>query len=155
MKKFDRQKHSLKFVSNPGERFKKIYKGVVQEDGSIELVEDHVEDTWKNIQIEAVGASLPEIIARATAGDPNAFRAGTGFYGDVVDMPKTYAEILNTVNDGKAAFDKMPVEVRQKFNFSFEEWFATYGTESWFNNMGFGNPNNNGESAVKEEVKTE
>lgn len=155
MKKFDKLKHSLKFVSCPGNRFKTIYKGVVQDDGSIELVVDKVEDTWKNIQIEAVGASLPEIIARATAGDPTAFRQGEPFYGDVVDMPKTYAEILNTVNDGKAAFEKMPVDVRRNFNFSFEEWFATYGSDSWFSNMGFSNPNNNVKVEVKEEVKSE
>ena len=121
MKKFDRLKHSLQFVSNPGERFRKIYKGVLQEDGSIELVEDHVEDIWKDIQIEGVGASLPEIIARATAGDPTAFRQGEGFYGDIVDMPKTYAEILNTVNDGKAAFEKMGfyISIHSDFTSSF------------------------------------
>lgn len=155
MKKFDRLKHSLQFVSNPGERFKKKYKGVVLDDGRIDLVEDGVEDIWKNIQIEGVGASLPEIIARATAGDPTAFRQGTGFYGDIVDMPKTYAEILNTVNDGKAAFEKMPLEIRQKFNFSFEEWFSTYGSDSWFSNMGFANPDNNVKNEVNEEVKPE
>lgn len=155
MKKFDKQKHSLKFVSNPGNRFKPSYKGEVQDDGSIELVLDKIEDIWKNIQIEGVGASLPEIIARATAGDPTAFRQGQPFYGDVVDMPKTYAEILNTVNDGKAAFEKMPIDVRRNFNFSFEEWFATYGTENWFNNMGFGNPANSSQSGVNEEVKSE
>lgn len=155
MKKFDPVKHSRKFISNSGDRFKKKYKGVVQEDGSIELVEDGVEDIWKDIQIEGVGASLPEIIARATAGDPTAFRSGEGFYGDIVDMPKTYAEILNTVNDGKAAFEKMPVEIRRKFNFSFEEWFATYGTENWFSNMGYSNPGNNVKPELKEEVKAE
>lgn len=149
---FDRKKHSLMFVSNSGKRFKKRYKGVIQDDGSIELVEDGVDDIWKDIQIEGVGATLPEIVARATAGDPTAFRQGNGFYGDIVDMPKTYAEILNTVNDGKSAFEKMPLEVRQKFSFSFEEWFATYGSKDWFNKMGFV------EKAVeniKEETKTE
>ena len=155
MKKFDPVKHSNQFVSNPGDRFKKKYKGVVQEDGSIDLVEDGVEDIWKDIQIEGVGASLPEIIARATAGDPTAFRSGEGFFGDIVDMPKTYAEILNTVNDGKTAFEKLSLDVREKFHFSFEEWFATYGTESWFSNMGFSNSNNSIKNEVKSEVIAE
>lgn len=129
--------HSKKFVSCSGERFRKQFHGEVCEDGHIELVEDEPIDMWRHIQAEGVGASLPEIVARATAGDPTAFKQGESFYGDLVGMPTTYAEILNTVNDGKARFESLPVEVREKFDFSFEKWFATLGQTSWFDAMGF------------------
>lgn len=134
--KFDKLKHSLQFVSNPGSRFRDKYHGEVREDGSIELVFDGQEDVVKRIQADAIGADIPSIVARATAGDPTAFRHDSGFYGDVVGMPKTYAEILNTVNDGKAKFESLPVDVREKFDFSFEKWFATLGQKEWFESMG-------------------
>lgn len=134
--KFNRLNHSLKFVSNSGSRFRKLYHGVVQENGDIELVYDGVEDVKKKMEMDAVGTDLPTIIARATAGDPTAFRKDSGFFGDVVGMPKTYAEILNTVNDARTKFEKLPLDVRQKFDSSFEKWFATMGTESWYNAHG-------------------
>lgn len=132
--KFDRLKHSLKFVTNPGSRFKEQFHGVVRDDGRIELVSDGFIDIQKEIDQEAVGTSVPEIIARVTAGDPTAFRE-PGFYADIVGMPKTYAEILNTVNDAKRKFELLPVEIRDKFHSSFEEWFATFGTEKWLDGM--------------------
>lgn len=153
--KFDRLKHSLQFVSNAGSRFRPIYHGEVQDDGSIKLVYDGEEDVVKRIQADAVGADIPSIVARATAGDPTAFRKDVGFYGDVVGMPNTYAEILNTVNDGKAKFESLPVDVREKFDFSFEKWFATLGQKAWFENMGMMPEVEKVEHVVESEVKAE
>lgn len=150
--KFDRLAHSLKFVSKAGNRFRPKYHGVVQENGDIELVFDGYEDTKKRMEADAVGTDLPSIIARATAGDPTAWRQDKGFFGDVVGMPKTYAEILNTVNDAHNKFDSLPLEVRQKFDSNFEKWFATMGTDAWYDAHGI-------ERVVKEkpveEVKEE
>lgn len=148
--KFDRLKHSLKFVSNPGNRFRAMYHGVVQENGDITLVLDGYEDVKKRMTADAVGTDLPSIIARATAGDPTAWRQDKGFFGDIVGMPKTYAEILNTVNDAKAKFESLPLEVRQSFDSNFEKWFATMGSEDWYLKHGFEK-----KSEVKEEVKEE
>ena len=134
--KFDKLEHSKRFVSNPGERMKPVYHGEVQEDGSIELVLDGYEDVYKSIQVDAEGCDVPTIVARAIAGDPTAFRKDSGFYADVVDMPKTYAEILNTVNAGRNEFEKLPLDLREKFDFSFEKWFATIGNKEWYENMG-------------------
>lgn len=150
MKIVDRLKHSLEFISNPGSRFKEEFHGVVQEDGSIELVSDGMIDWYKEIQADAVGCSVPEIVARAIQGDPTAFRKGEGFYGDITEMPKTYAEVLNLVNDGKSQFEKLPLEVREKFDFSFEKWFATLGKNDWFEKMGINN-----EPIIEENVSGE
>lgn len=136
MIKFDRLEHSKKFVSSPGSRFKEEFHGVVQEDGTIELVSDGFIDWYKEIQADAVGCSVPEIVARAIQGDNTAWRKDSGFYGDVVDMPKTLAEVLNVVNDGRRQFDTLPLDIREKFDYSFEKWFATLGQESWIKNMG-------------------
>lgn len=122
-------------ASNPGNRFREKFHGVVQPDGRIELVSDGFEDTQKMIEADAVGASLPEIIARALRGDVSVFR-DEGFYGDVTQMPTTYAEILNSVNRGKEIFDKLDIETKRKFDHNFEKWFATMNSKEWFDNMG-------------------
>lgn len=137
--KFNQLEHSKKFVSNPGSVWKDIYHGEVQPDGSIKLVFDKKENFYKRIQADSVGCDLPSIIARATAGDPTAFRQDAGFFGDVVGMPQTYADILNQVNAGKAKFESLPLDVREKFDFNFEKWFATLGSKEWISNMGLDN----------------
>lgn len=134
--KFDRLEHSKKFVSNPGKRFREKFHAVYNEKGDIELVSDGFEDVKKRMRADAEGTDLPSIIARATAGDPTAFRKDKGFYGDIVDMPKTYAEVLNTVNAGREKFDSLPIEIKEKFGNSFEKWFATFGTDEWLYNHG-------------------
>lgn len=121
--------------TNPGKRFREIFHGVVQPDGRIDLVSDGFEDTQKLIEADAVGASLPEIIERALRGDVSVFR-DEGFYGDVTQMPTTYAEILNSVNNGKAIFEKLDIETKRKFDNNFEKWFATMNSKEWFDNMG-------------------
>lgn len=122
------------FVTNSGNRFKKEFVGEVQEDGSIFLRETGVIDTQKLIEQDAVGSSVPEIIARALAGDVSVVR-NDGFYGDITQMPSTYAEILNTVNAAHRAFDELDVDIKSKFSFNFEQWFATINTEDWLGKM--------------------
>lgn len=134
--KFDRLEHSKLFVNNSGSRFREKFHGVVKEDGHIELVSDGFEDVKEKMRADAVGTTLPEIIARATAGDPTAFRHDQGWFGDVVGMPKTYAEVLNLVNDGRERFESLPVDVREKFDFDFNKWFATMGTNDWLDKHG-------------------
>lgn len=121
--------------TNAGKRFREKFHGVVQPDGRIELVSDGFEDTQKMIEADAVGASLPEIIARALRGDVSVFR-DEGFYCDVTQMPNTYAEILNSVNRGKEIFEKLDIETKRKFDNNFEKWFATMNSKEWFDNMG-------------------
>lgn len=150
--KFNRLEHSKKFVSNPGSRFREKFHGVVKEDGHIELVSDGFEDVKEKMRADAVGSSLPEIIARATAGDPTAFRKDVGWFGDVVGMPKTYAEVLNLVNDGREKFESLPVDVREKFDFDFNKWFATMGTNDWFEKHGL-NSKSDKVSETVEEIK--
>lgn len=153
MIKFDRLEHSKLFVSSSGSRFREKFHGVVQEDGRIELVSDGFEDVKERMRADAVGTTLPEIIARATAGDPTAFRKDTGWFGDVVGMPKTYAEVLNLVNDGRDRFESLPLEVRERFDFDFNKWFATMGTNDWLDKHGLNKKPEKVEEPVKETVE--
>lgn len=153
MIKFDRLEHSKQFVSDPGSRFREKFHGVVQEDGRIELVSDGFEDVKERMRADAVGTTLPEIIARATAGDPTAFRKDIGWFGDVVGMPKTYADILNLVNDGRDRFESLPLEVREKFDFDFNKWFATMGTNDWYDKHGLNKKPEKVVEPVKENVE--
>lgn len=148
---FDRLEHSRKFVSNPGSRFKEEFHGVLGDDGYITLVSDGFTDLQEYIEAEAVGSDIKSLINRALGGDLSVFRED-GFYADVTGIPKTYADILNLVNDAKRKFEGLPVELREKFNGDFEMFFATMGSEDWYNRLGL---NKAEEKTNESEVKAE
>lgn len=134
--KFDRLEHSKKFVTCPGERFKESFHGVLGDDGYITLVSDGYIDTQRQIEADAVGADVKSIIQRALQGDMSVFRDDKAFYGDVAEMPKTYAEILNIVNQAHREFDMLPLDVKEKYNGDFDRWFSQIGTDEWLKNLG-------------------
>ena len=88
MIKFDRQKHSKKFVTNPGNPLHKVQHGEIQDDGTIKLVVDRIENTDELINAEAPSTRIENIMARIRAGDIGLLNQRNGFYGDVTEMHK-------------------------------------------------------------------
>lgn len=126
MIKFDRKKHSRLFVTNPGTPLHKVMHGEVQDDGTIKLVVDRIEDTDEIINSQAPATRIENIMARIQAGDINLLNQKKGFYGDFTNMPKTYAEMLDLMHKGEEFFNKLPVEVKEQYNNDFGQFFANF-----------------------------
>lgn len=136
----NRKEHSLKFVSNPGNNLKKIMHGELQIDGTIKLVLDRIEDTDEVIQSFAQSTQIDNIIARIQAGQVDLLNKKEGFFMDTVGMPSTYADVLNLVIQGQQVFEKLPVDVKQRFDNDFNKWFIAMDKEDWFEKSGFVSP---------------
>lgn len=75
------------------------------------------------------------IIAQLKNGNTSVINRRPMMYGDFTDAPKSYAQALQMVIDGRATFDALPLSVRNKFDNSFEKWFATAGSPDWLTAM--------------------
>ncbi len=75
------------------------------------------------------------ILAQLKNGNTSVINRSSMMYGDFTDAPKSYAQALQMVIDGRATFDALPLSVRNKFDNSFEKWFATAGTSDWLSAM--------------------
>lgn len=128
----------VKYYTPAGSSIKPVYSAKVRDDGVIELVQTGEEDIQEFIDSFAEETCISSIVARCAAGDTSVLSKRQGTYGDFSDFPKTYRDVLQVVIDGRNYFDSLPVEIKDKFNQSFEQWFTTYGTEDWFNAMGIG-----------------
>ena len=126
MIKFDRQKHSKMFVSNPGNPLHKVQHGEIQDDGTIKLVVDRLENTDELMAAEAPSTRIDNILARIQAGDIGLLNQKQGFYGDVTEMPKTYAEMLDLMHKGEQFFEKLPASVKEEYNNDFNQFFADF-----------------------------
>lgn len=123
--------------SNVGSRDKILYRPELNEKGHLELVEDGKEDLYAYIQSHKDSVDIHVMLQKYQAGDVSVLQRAQGTYADLTEMPKTYAEMLNSVIAGENYFNALPLETRAKFGHSFSSWMATMETPEWYEKMGF------------------
>lgn len=164
MKMFDTQytPHN-RIAANPGSPVKVLYGGKLDANGRVVLEKKGEENLYDYIQSFRDSVDLNVILARFSNGDVEALNKAQGFYADVTDFPKNMADALNRINQAEEMFKALPLEIRQKFDCSFEQFLAQSGTDDWLSKMGFEvsaqveseTPSSKVEPAAVEEVKNE
>lgn len=151
----DKLKHSLEFVSCPGNPLKEIKHGELQVDGSIVLVVDRIENTDDTIQSFAPSTMIENIMARIEAGQVDLLNQKQGFFMDTVGLPQNLQEVLNLVIKGQETFEKLPVEIKERFDNDFNKWFLAMDKADFFEKSGFVSPagETTGEDPEEGEVK--
>lgn len=113
-----------RIFSCPGSREHVQYAGHYDERGRVVLEETGRINTYDEIQSHADSCDIHTIMRRYNDGDFSALSLRQGFYADVTDFPKTYAEALNRMSALEDDFFALAPEVRKKFNNSFSEFLA-------------------------------
>lgn len=116
---------NCRVYAQPGSRMKPVYQARKTESGSIELVQTGEENIYDAIQAEREGCELTSILRRFANGETDVLSRTQGMYGDFTNFPKTYAEMLNRLIEGRAVFENMPLEERQKFGNDFGVWLQS------------------------------
>ncbi len=122
--------------SNPGNPIKQLYCGSYNERGQVELKEDGTEDLYAFIQSFAESTDIHSILQRYQNGEVDVLEKVQGFYGDITEMPHTYAEALQRIADSEKVFMSLPVEVRAKFGHSFSEFLAASQDADFLDRLG-------------------
>lgn len=136
------------FVSNPGTEYELEYSSKVMPDGTIKLQPSGKINLKEMINSQRESTDIAYIIQQLENGNRDVINPTPGFYADCTKFPKTYAEFLQARIDAEADFYKMPVEIRQKFDNDFNQYFASVGDPEWFEKLGVA-----GNEEVKEKVK--
>lgn len=126
-----------RIVANAGSPVKVLYRGKYDANGRVVLEKSGEENLYDYIQSFRDSVDLNVILARFSNGEVDALSKAQGFYADVTDFPKNMAEALNRINQAEEMFKALPLETRQKFDCSFEQFLAQSGTEDWLSKMGF------------------
>lgn len=117
---------------NSGNAMKRLYKPVVQDDGVVDLVDAGQESLYDYIQSWKDSVDINVIMARYANGDVDALSKVQGAYGDFTQFPKTYAEVLNRVIQGKHMFALLPLAVRERYNHDFSQFIAAMDTPDFW-----------------------
>lgn len=126
----------LKNCSPAGTKIEVRHRAEMKKDGRRVLVRDRKVDIYNLIQAAREDCEIENIIRRAVQGDYNALNAVAGQYADISGMPKSIAEAQQLVINLKESFEKLPKEIKAKFEYNPEIYVAEYGTENWANKTG-------------------
>lgn len=129
--------HRAKTIpANPGSPTEPEYMMLIDENGHKCLKQTGETNTYNLIQESLEQTKIENIMKRAEAGDPFAINVMNGQYMDVTDVPNTLAEAQNFVIQATQEFEKLPIDIRRKFDMSAEKYIASFGTETWAKNLG-------------------
>lgn len=94
------------FKTAVGSFTRPTYKAVLEKDGQVVPKEDGVELTYEKIQSFKDSVDINLIVSRYAAGDLSALEQRTGAYGDFIEVPSSYMDVLNTVVEMRNAYEK-------------------------------------------------
>lgn len=135
--KFSRIPDPLEFKSPEGDLFHIVYSSYYKPDGTIGLKESDRVDIKKEINSYRDQTDMSFILSRLMAGDDSVLNPRPPMYGDFTQFPTSYAEMLNMVLAGEQYFDSLPVDIKKQFDNDRGKWFASIGSDSWLEAMGF------------------
>lgn len=121
--------------SNPGSPEEPVYAPVLDEFGVVSLEVVGTTDIRSTIDSFRESCDLNVILARYANGDVSALSQRQGTYFDATEMPKSYAEMLQTVITAETEFNKLPLVVRERFDNSFHKWLSLMDRPDEFNRL--------------------
>lgn len=116
-----------------------MYSPRYDDNGVLDLEVTGQENLYEFIQSHKESTDIHVLLTRFANGETDVLSRMQGFYADVSDMPKTYAEVLNAVIAGEETFARLPVEIKQRFDNSFAVWLASMDSPDFSERMGVPN----------------
>lgn len=130
-----------------GDQFLEVYQEEIDKDGKKVLVMVGKTNIYDKIQESREDTKISNILMHLANGDLSVLRQQKPQYIDSTTLPKNLMEANNIVLKAKQEFEKMPKEVREKFDYNVDVYVNTMGTKEWLDKM---SPYNDQIKAIKE-----
>lgn len=128
-----------RYFTNAGERIEMRHSPHMDSNGRRFLSKDKPVAIYDLIQSHKEECEIENIIRRAVEGDYNALNCKEGVFMDITNCPSSIAEAQQYIINAKEEFEKLPKEIKQKFEFNPEMYIAEMSgnTEGWLDKMGY------------------
>lgn len=133
---YTRYANHVRFHSPVGDREKIEYKPVYNRAGEWHLEECGKHSVYDEIQSFADSCDLDVIMSRYRNGETDVLQQVQGTYGDISNIPRNYADILNAKLEAERLFMSLAPEIREKYNNSCEQFMAQLGTQEGLEKLG-------------------
>lgn len=130
--KYEKHDH---VYSDPGSPVKIEYQLRIV-DNSEEIVETGKSNLYEYIQSHADSVDITKILERcAMIQDYSMLNRMPAAFMDVSEMPSNLAEAYANVKDAQNFFDRMPIEIKEKYQNNFVEFISDIGTDRFNKNV--------------------
>lgn len=119
-----------------GEKEETTFEMHIDKNGHKDIKKSGKTNIYEKTQASYEETKIENIIARAMGGDSSGLMAHEGQYLDITNAPQTLAEAQQSIQAIKNIFDKLPLEIRTKYDMSVEKYIADFGSEKWQEIMG-------------------
>lgn len=123
-------------TSPVGKKYQMEHNPVMGQDGRRRLEKTRRVEIYERIQSHKEECDINNIIARHLNGDPFAINKKIGNFMDLTEVPKTIAEAQQIVINLSNEFEKLPLEIRERFQNNAEIYVASFGTDEWLEKTG-------------------
>lgn len=158
---FTRANHNKKERkgTEEGRKTRLTFRWAYNEKGDKSLVQDEEIDRDAEIQSYLEETKIENIINRA-AFDPSVVQRLSAQLSDAepqdfTNMPSTLAEAQNIMIQAENTWNKMPREIKQKFDNDVDKFIARFGTAEWMEALGMNQKSVVDEKTVVDETKGE
>lgn len=118
-----------------GDKFLELFQEEITKDGRKELVNIGSTNIYDKIQEGREDTEIQNILQHLALGDLSVLRQQKPQYIDSTTLPKSLMEANNIVIKAKQEFEKMPKEVKEKFDNDAELYVNTMGSKEWLDKM--------------------
>lgn len=127
------------FYAPTGEKIEMRHSPHMTKEGRRILKKDKPVNTYLLIQSHKEECEIENIIRRAVEGDYNALNAVNGVFADITNCPSSIAQAQQYIIDAKNEFEKLPKDIKAKFEYNPEIYIAEMSTktETWLEKTGF------------------
>lgn len=158
---FTRANHNEKErkETEAGRKTRLTFRWTYDEKGNKNLVQDEEIDRDAEIQSYLEETKIENIINRA-AFDPSVVQRLSAELNDeepqdFTNMPNTLAEAQNMMIQAENIWNKLPREIKQKFDNDVDKFIAGFGTANWMETLGLDQKPVVEERPVVDEMKGE
>lgn len=103
---------------------------------SEEIVETGKSNLYEYIQSHADSVDITKILERCSLiEDYSMLNRMPSAFMDVTEMPSNLAEAYANVQDAKNFFERMPIEIKEKYQNNFVEFISDIGTDRFNKNV--------------------
>lgn len=146
--KFYNQFDPPKRVPTPsGDPYLEVFQEEITKDGKKELVCIGKTNIHDKIQEGKEKTEIQNVLQAVAMGDLSLLKSQEPVYIDATTLPKNLMEASNIVLKASQEFEKMPKEIKDKFDNSPEKYVSMMGTQEFLDIM---SPYNDKIKAVKE-----
>lgn len=126
--------------TTPGSRYADKHAVTIDDNGHKSLTKTGEKtNIYLKIQTHADECDIEKILNRCEVEGYEILDRREVMEGDVTMVPKSLLEAQITLQNQENEFNKLPLEIRKKFNFNFSEYIAEAGKDikTWAEKMGF------------------